>query len=594
MILVEGEKYACIQCIRGHRSSSCHHTDRPLVQIRSRGRPTNIETDRVVIFAKDAKHVFVDDKQKPMGKQKTVNPADNKYTKRTKLKNETPDFTESLLSMKLSLSCCGSEKTSDSSCSSDSVVESVTKESDCCSTRGSYNQDFTNFDSPDPTAYSNTSGSKKSSCCASKNVSEPLRGCCSKEGNDQSCPTKSTSNGKVIVVRPSKRNLVEIKKGSMKIIEPDGFSKRHKSVSYTLNPVFRSKCTGYNNERSDAGEAKVSKINKHGSCCGNVKCNCTSIIGTNDDFKKYCHVFKINPLKNSESQIFSEAKQKQSTAIDEVYNHDFLDEAQMQEYLSKLSKDSLLYLNNCMCDDNCACELCLVHNSDAIERAKNENTYTTAQESQVNEDLRKCFNFGISEFLKNFEECTKSGSPESAISNNTNNLINNQVNNVCTSLDGMMSYTTNTSLFKLEGNSYNANDVVFLFADSNTHGNYSTRTSINNNNIFDKQSQKDNIPGNLNSKNDNILKSNETSTSFLGNNRALNFQYDNGSDAELQIRNSIDSTLNCFDNGNTNNEALEMYDFIVADSCTIPGSCACKDDCFCEGCVEHNNNRNKS
>ncbi|KAJ2795985.1 copper-binding transcription factor, partial [Coemansia guatemalensis] len=39
MILTDGQKYACIQCIRGHRASSCNHTDRPLNLVRRKGRP---------------------------------------------------------------------------------------------------------------------------------------------------------------------------------------------------------------------------------------------------------------------------------------------------------------------------------------------------------------------------------------------------------------------------------------------------------------------------------------------------------------------------------------------------------------------------
>lgn len=49
MILVDGEKYACVQCIRGHRSSTCKHSQRPLVQVRSRGRPSLNQTHRIAV-----------------------------------------------------------------------------------------------------------------------------------------------------------------------------------------------------------------------------------------------------------------------------------------------------------------------------------------------------------------------------------------------------------------------------------------------------------------------------------------------------------------------------------------------------------------
>lgn len=55
MILVDGDKYACQQCIRGHRSSSCKHIQRPLVLVRSRGRPSTDSSQRIAIFAEEIK-----------------------------------------------------------------------------------------------------------------------------------------------------------------------------------------------------------------------------------------------------------------------------------------------------------------------------------------------------------------------------------------------------------------------------------------------------------------------------------------------------------------------------------------------------------
>lgn len=49
MILVDGDKYACVQCIRGHRSSTCKHTLRPLVQVRGRGRPSLNAGHRIAV-----------------------------------------------------------------------------------------------------------------------------------------------------------------------------------------------------------------------------------------------------------------------------------------------------------------------------------------------------------------------------------------------------------------------------------------------------------------------------------------------------------------------------------------------------------------
>ncbi|EMD37150.1 hypothetical protein CERSUDRAFT_115065 [Gelatoporia subvermispora B] len=39
MVFIGDKKYACESCIKGHRSSACKHTDRPLFEIKRKGRP---------------------------------------------------------------------------------------------------------------------------------------------------------------------------------------------------------------------------------------------------------------------------------------------------------------------------------------------------------------------------------------------------------------------------------------------------------------------------------------------------------------------------------------------------------------------------
>lgn len=39
MVLIDSVKYACATCIKGHRSSTCNHDTRPLIEIRKKGRP---------------------------------------------------------------------------------------------------------------------------------------------------------------------------------------------------------------------------------------------------------------------------------------------------------------------------------------------------------------------------------------------------------------------------------------------------------------------------------------------------------------------------------------------------------------------------
>ena len=41
MVYINSVKYACQNCIRGHRSTNCHHTERPLFEIKKKGRPVS-------------------------------------------------------------------------------------------------------------------------------------------------------------------------------------------------------------------------------------------------------------------------------------------------------------------------------------------------------------------------------------------------------------------------------------------------------------------------------------------------------------------------------------------------------------------------
>ncbi|KAF7795226.1 hypothetical protein EIP86_006376 [Pleurotus ostreatoroseus] len=41
MVFVNDQKFACESCIKGHRSSSCTHNDRPLFEVKKKGRPVS-------------------------------------------------------------------------------------------------------------------------------------------------------------------------------------------------------------------------------------------------------------------------------------------------------------------------------------------------------------------------------------------------------------------------------------------------------------------------------------------------------------------------------------------------------------------------
>ena len=54
MIIYNGAKYSCSSCIRGHRSSTCRHTKRMLVKVRTRGRPSPVDIRDVIMVDNDS------------------------------------------------------------------------------------------------------------------------------------------------------------------------------------------------------------------------------------------------------------------------------------------------------------------------------------------------------------------------------------------------------------------------------------------------------------------------------------------------------------------------------------------------------------
>lgn len=38
-MIIDGQKWSCETCIKGHRATSCKHTNRPLTLIKKKGRP---------------------------------------------------------------------------------------------------------------------------------------------------------------------------------------------------------------------------------------------------------------------------------------------------------------------------------------------------------------------------------------------------------------------------------------------------------------------------------------------------------------------------------------------------------------------------
>lgn len=215
MILVDGEKYACQQCIRGHRSSTCKHIKRPLVLVRSRGRPLTDSFQRIAIFAEEIKDE--DEKKKMLVREK--NSGSNLLAAKRVVKSES--------------SCCSGEK---------SVSSSPPKS--CCAKKES--------------SSSETSEKTVCPCCVA--------------GNDLTTCKKHSSP--VYVLKASKRQVFNVEKDSLRLLDPVAEIPNSKVGLDIIQKVFKNKKLHSCNDKRIKEELIHSVVcpTKHtpnSSCCSN-------------------------------------------------------------------------------------------------------------------------------------------------------------------------------------------------------------------------------------------------------------------------------------------------------------------------------------
>lgn len=167
MILVDGEKYACQQCIRGHRSSTCKHIQRPLVLVRSRGRPLTDSFQRIAIFAEEIKK---DEEKKSV------------------ILNENDLNDRNLMIAKM-------VKNNDESCCKNDKLPNHDKEiSSCCSKKGNI--------APE----TNITLKQKTVCQ-----------CCPGNSPSKNCKKKDSH---IFVLKASKRQVYNVQKDSLRLLDP--------------------------------------------------------------------------------------------------------------------------------------------------------------------------------------------------------------------------------------------------------------------------------------------------------------------------------------------------------------------------------------
>ncbi len=190
MILVDGEKYACQQCIRGHRSSTCKHIQRPLVLVRSRGRPLTDSSQRIAIFAEE----ITDEDEKKIALKQEDNPKNNIMAAKLISENVKQEDIESKAGVTKN-ECCNS-KPKVSCCSGDGPTKSKS-----------------------PSSSADDIARPKKSCCSSKmeKVTKP------KSKNNCSCCSTTKCeriSGPIYVLKAAKRQVYNVEKDSLKLLDP--------------------------------------------------------------------------------------------------------------------------------------------------------------------------------------------------------------------------------------------------------------------------------------------------------------------------------------------------------------------------------------
>lgn len=245
MILVDGEKYACEQCIRGHRSSTCKHIRRPLVLVRSRGRPSTDSFQRIAIFAEEIK--------------------DENEKKETKSKHESNSMHAKFVS---------------DICTNNEADKTQNIKSSCCSKK--LNSRVIKSEFPTPSIKSEFSVpfsqiQPEKSLCVKDGVPEPeiknkSCSCCLSTSSKEGCKKKNSS---IFILKAAKRQVYNVEKDSLRLLDPVVEIPNSKVGLDIIQKVSKQKkmhsCRNKKIKEDLLHALKsLDELESNGSCCSNV------------------------------------------------------------------------------------------------------------------------------------------------------------------------------------------------------------------------------------------------------------------------------------------------------------------------------------
>ncbi|KAG2734780.1 hypothetical protein G9P44_002786 [Scheffersomyces stipitis] len=237
MILIDETKYSCMECIRGHRSSSCRHHTRPLLQVRSKGRP-NVHANgnpnhRIAVFAEE-----ISDDQK--------------------LKSPSPVTVEKCKKNPVIILKASPKQVID--LQSGQIV-------------GPYVEDGSKSDisRPPPPVINSDSFINTSTCCGGSGISKPNKqcGCCSNK-------SKRINKSKILKTYISK----QLSKQKSQI-RADYETKSTKKFEFNIvksEPVSSTKVLSSNDSEQIYDVVPVPSCSIPGSCCCDDSCSCEGCV----------------------------------------------------------------------------------------------------------------------------------------------------------------------------------------------------------------------------------------------------------------------------------------------------------------------------
>lgn len=459
MILVDGEKYACEQCIRGHRSSICKHIRRPLVLVRARGRPLTDSFQRIAIYAEEIHDE--DEKRKAL--------ENNDNSKNNLLVAKSIKF-----SHQPSSSCCGSKKKNEikTANETENITVKIENNKDEKKLKDEVEVKVKKENSTVSPSPELVSKPQKSSCC-SKQQKPQVSSCCSNKKDKVTKPKKSSckccvgiscnkNSSPVYILKASKRQVFNVDKNSLRLLDPVVEIPNSKVGLDIIERVSRSKHKNSSGQKLLAQQLDISL----------------------DKDKLNNSTKRLIPKSGGDIIQFQVKKQENDTngVNGNINSNDSPSLQQKTEYVNKLL-NSLNEDNNPTSDSNSNFNLVQNDNSNALSLADNgflydlyiANTCTVPGSCLCPPDQCNCegctehikyknSNLSIKQQFDEFPFPSNDNSSDyfntNTIQKQPNSIMNNNVSNISNSLNNL------PEVDSLIGNGNNLNDVLSQFNNS--------------------------------------------------------------------------------------------------------------------------------